>query len=63
MKRMLVISFSDLGRDARVDRQLRSLRPHYRVSAAGYGNPELEGIDFTLLRPHPKPWMRRGGPT
>jgi glycosyltransferase involved in cell wall biosynthesis len=60
MKNILVISFSDLRRDARVDRQLRNLRPHYRVSAAGYGAPELEGIDFTLLRPQPKLWMWRG---
>ena len=60
MKQILVLCFTDLSRDARVDRQLRSLQSQYRVSAAGYGAPKLEDIDFVLLQPRPKPWLGRG---
>jgi glycosyltransferase involved in cell wall biosynthesis len=41
--RVLVISLSDLGRDARVDRQIRSLSGGHEVLAAGFGAPR-DGI-------------------
>jgi hypothetical protein len=46
MKTVLVLSFSDLGRDPRVYRQIKALSEYYRVITAGYGDPELDSIDF-----------------
>lgn len=39
MARVLVISLSDLARDARVDRQIEALQADHEVIAAGYGQP------------------------
>lgn len=50
MSRILVISFSDLARDSRVDRQLEFLRPSYEVVAAGLGPPADPAIRFIDLR-------------
>ena len=50
MARVLVISFSDLARDPRVDRQLGFLLPHHRIIAAGLAPPRHpvdEFIDLT----------------
>jgi hypothetical protein len=47
---VLVISFSDLARDARLDRQIGFLRERYEVITAGLGRsayPELEFVDIT----------------
>lgn len=49
MKQVLVISFSDLGRDPRVDRQLLALEQHYEVIAAGLG-PPAAAVGFVDLR-------------
>ena len=46
LKNLLIISFSDLAVDARVNRQIRLLRDHYRVTAVGYANPGVAGIEF-----------------
>ncbi len=48
--RALVISFTDLARDGRLDRQIGFLRDRYEVITAGLGRsayPELEFIDLT----------------
>jgi hypothetical protein len=41
-----VISFSDLGSDPRVDRQIAALRSRYDVVAAGLGAPAYDDVDF-----------------
>jgi hypothetical protein len=49
MKTILVLSFSDLARDPRVNRQIRFLSKDYRVVAAGLAPPGLEGIEFVPI--------------
>lgn len=46
---ILVISFSHLGTDPRVNRQLRLLQAGYRVTAAGYADPGIAGVEFIPL--------------
>ena len=46
LKHLLIISFSDLAVDARVNRQIRLLRNHYRVTAVGYADPSVAGVEF-----------------
>ena len=48
--RVLVISFTDLASDPRVDRQIGLLRRHHDVVAAGVGPPRHEGVDFVDVR-------------
>ena len=57
--RVLVLSFSDLATDPRVNRQLRFLAPHHRVTAAGWVDPRLPGVRFVPLAPRRKPLPRR----
>lgn len=52
---VLVLAFSPLGRDPRVHRQLRLLRDDYRVTAAGFTDPRLSGVEFIPIRPRPRP--------
>lgn len=49
MKRILVISFSDLRNDPRVNRQIRLLARSYQVTAAGYADPEIDGVLFVKV--------------
>jgi hypothetical protein len=51
---VLVFSFTDLGRDPRVDRQIRFLALDHRVIAAGTGKPNVPGVEFVALAPRPK---------
>ena len=46
MKTILILSFSDLGSDPRVNRQIRFLSQDYRVIAVGSADPDVEGVDF-----------------
>lgn len=46
MKRILVISFSNLASDPRVNRQIRLFAHRYNVTAAGYADPEIPGVEF-----------------
>jgi len=50
MARVLVISFSDLARDARLERQIGFLAGHHEVVAAGLGPPQddVEFIDLSV---------------
>jgi hypothetical protein len=50
MSRALVISLSDLGRDPRVDRQIKFLRSAHEVTAAGLGPPLDPDVEFVDLR-------------
>jgi glycosyltransferase involved in cell wall biosynthesis len=46
VKTILIISFSDLKNDPRVNRQIQFLKDSYRVIAAGTEDPELPGVEF-----------------
>ena len=53
MTRVLVISFSDLARDPRVDRQISFLAREHEVVAAGFAPSAVEGVEFVdLSLPH-----------
>ena len=54
---MLVISFTDLGRDARLERQIDFVSSRHEVVAAGLGPPGRDDVEFVDLRP-----PRRSGP-
>jgi len=57
--RVLVLSFSDLATDPRVNRQLRFLAPCHRLTAAGWVDPQIPGVRFVPLAPRRKPLPRR----
>ncbi len=50
MKKVLVISFSDLKHDSRVSRQVNFLTKKYAVSVATFGIGNLANIDFFQLK-------------
>jgi hypothetical protein len=52
LKRLLIVSFSDLAVDPRVNRQVRLLRDRYHVTAAGYADPGVAGVEFVRI-----PWV------
>ena len=52
MARVLVLSYTDLGRDGRVDRQIGFLRAEHEVVAAGLGRPQHD-VEYVDLRPAP----------
>lgn len=49
MSRVLVISYSDLSRDSRIDRQLGFLKRRHEVTAAGFGRPSHEDVAYVEL--------------
>ena len=49
MSTVLIVSFSDLANDPRVNRQIRFLSGYYDVVAAGYQSPNISGIDFQRI--------------
>lgn len=51
MTRILVISFSDLARDPRVDRQISFLAGEHEVVAAGLAPPNWQELEFVDLSP------------
>ena len=55
-KRVLVMSFSDLGRDPRVDRQIRFLSEDYEVVTAGFGRSSDETLEFHPIAWKPEPF-------
>jgi hypothetical protein len=57
--RVLVLSFTDLARDPRVNRQIRFLAATHRVTAAGLGDPRVPGVRFIPLAPRRKPLVGR----
>jgi len=54
-----VVSFSPLHRDARVQRQIRALTAICRVTAFGFTDPGIEGVDFVDVSPGPKTMLRK----
>lgn len=53
MKKILIVSFSDLKRDPRVNRQIRFLKGKYQVSTVGLKSAEIEGVEFHPVALHP----------
>jgi glycosyltransferase involved in cell wall biosynthesis len=51
VKSVLVVSFSDLGRDPRVHRQLVALRNRFELTSLGYGTPCVEGVTHLEVAP------------
>jgi hypothetical protein len=51
LKEVLIISFSDLATDPRVNRQIGLLARDYRVLAAGFANPQVEGVQYIAIPP------------
>jgi hypothetical protein len=60
MKHVLVISFSNLATDPRVNRQLRWLVGNYRVTAAGLVDPEIPRVEFVPLARSAKGLIGKG---
>jgi|WetSurMetagenome_2_1015567.scaffolds.fasta_scaffold62504_2 glycosyltransferase involved in cell wall biosynthesis len=62
MKTILVISYSNLATDPRVNRQIRWLSEFYHVIAAGLGDPGVPGVHFISLShvPPKKRFLSRG---
>lgn len=50
LKTVLIISYSNLAADPRVNRQIRWLSERYRVIAAGLADPAVPGVPFISLR-------------
>ena len=46
---ILILSFSPLDRDPRVQRQIRFLQEDYQITAAGFSDPSIKGIAFIQL--------------
>jgi hypothetical protein len=62
LKSILVICFSDLAMDPRVNRQIRALVPKYRVYTAGTGDSGIPGVThfpIPAALPAPKPFLLR----
>jgi glycosyltransferase involved in cell wall biosynthesis len=53
MKTVLILSFSNLATDPRVNRQIRFLHESYQVVAAGLADPALPGVTFVPLNYQP----------
>ena len=60
MKSICVISFSDLGTDPRVNRQIRLLAQRYRVTAAGFAAPGIPGVEFISIVRVPRSIFGKG---
>jgi hypothetical protein len=58
---VLVISFSDLASDPRVDRQIAALLTQHRVIAAGLAPSERDGVEFVDITTPPLGLVDGGG--
>jgi len=50
MKKILIISFSDLKNDPRVYKQMLFLKDRYKITAVGFTNPEIYNVHFIETR-------------
>lgn len=46
---VVVVSFTDIATDPRVNRQVRFLHPEFRVTAIGCGDPQIDGVRYLSL--------------
>lgn len=53
MKKALIISFSNIGSDPRIQRQIKILKNDFHLTVLGFGHPDTEDFDFIRL-PHNK---------
>jgi len=62
-QKILILSFSNLDSDPRVLRQIQFLADTYEITAAGYKNPQINGIKFIDVSPKPQNLFQkiRGG--
>lgn len=51
MKTVLILAFSALSRDPRVRRQIDALRATCRIVAAGFDDPQIDGVSFVPIVP------------
>jgi len=49
MKKIIIISFTDLKNDPRVNRQIRHLSKRFAVTAIGLKDPEIENVIFVKI--------------
>lgn len=58
---MLILAFSELGRDPRVKRQLLTLRDDYDITVVGRGDPRIDGVRVLSLPTSDAtpPWKRK----
>lgn len=54
MKKILIVSFTNLATDPRVNRQIRFLSENNQVIAVGLANPNIANVDFIPLTPTQK---------
>lgn len=50
-KNILVISYSPLDRDPRIQRQICALKENCTIQTVGFTNPNVEGVDFFEIQP------------
>lgn len=61
-KRVCILSFSPICRDARVLRQIKYLSKHYDLNVIGYGEPParpIENVQWHLLEIPTSPWITK----
>lgn len=51
---ILVMSFTDLAKDQRVNRQIRFLAARHKVTALGSAPPQISGVDFIPVKIRPR---------
>lgn len=59
MKKLLVISFSEVKNDPRVHRQIQLLSKHYDVSVVGFGRRPLDDIEWMQIQTPPRSFIHR----
>ena len=47
--RLLILSFSDARSDPRVYRQIKYLHERYRITVAGFADPDIVGVEFIRI--------------
>ena len=53
-KKILVLAFSFLNRDSRVNRQVAFIKDDYDVTALGFSGPEIDNVNFIQTEYHAK---------
>ena len=59
MNKILIISFSNLTTDPRLNRQFKALSNSFKLFAAGYNCPTFENINFINLTHHKKSFFKK----
>ena len=59
MEKVLIISFSNLTTDPRLNRQFKALSKSFKLFAAGYNCPTFENVNFINLIHHKKSFLEK----